>query len=59
MKNRELPSITVDIQKREDGTLDIWILHEGTSGSHYVPVTPAEIGKYVQDEVELLLEMGY
>ena len=55
----EFPSITVDVRRMEDGTLDVWVGHEGSSGLHYEHVTADDIGRLVKEEVDDLVEMGY
>ena len=54
-----MPIISVDVEHMEDGTYDVYISHEGSSGLHYQHVTAKEIGVLVEEEIETLNEMGY
>ena len=58
-ENMELPTITVDVKHMSDGKFDVWIEHEGSSGSHYEHVTSTDIGRLVKEEVDDIVENGY
>ena len=51
----DLPSITVELEKNENGTLNVWIGKENSTGLHYDNVTPEQIGKMVEEEIKDIL----
>ncbi|MBQ6855547.1 MAG: hypothetical protein IJO13_00415 [Lachnospiraceae bacterium] len=53
---KTLANISVDIEINEQGEYDVWISTEGSSGAHYVGLTPDQIGKNVADLIECLRE---
>ena len=52
----DLPSITVELEKNENGTLNVWIEKENSTGFHYDNVTPEQIGKIVEEEIKDILQ---
>lgn len=52
----QLTNISVDIMSNHDGTYDVYISTECSSGSHYPCITAAEIGDNVADLVDTLEE---
>ena len=52
----KLGNFTVDVDVQENGLYDVWIAHEGDSGSHYKDVTSDRIGELVADEIECVKE---
>lgn len=52
----DLGSFTVDVKLLSNGKFDVWIAHDGSSGSHYTDVTADQIGEYVADDVECIAE---
>ncbi len=57
-KNIDLGSFSVDVELQENGKFDVWISHEGSSGTHYRDITADKIGDLVADEIECIAE-GY
>ena len=55
-KNKNLGSFTVDVEVMPDGSLDVWIAHEGSSGEHYIGVSEDEVGEYVAELIECVKE---
>lgn len=53
------PSITVDLEVNEDGTLNVWVARESSTGLHYYNVTPKKIGELVENEIEDILKGEY
>lgn len=51
-----LSSINIDIDVLPDGKLDAWIATEGSSGAHYVGITPKNVADNVQDLIECMME---
>lgn len=51
-----LGTFTIDVEVQENGLYDVWIAHEGDSGSHYKDVTSDRIGELVADEIECVKE---
>ena len=51
-----LGCISVDVQRLSDGTFDVWISTESSSGSHYESVSADDVGTYVADLIESLAE---
>jgi hypothetical protein len=56
MKSIEMGTFTVDVNYQENGKFDVYIAHEGNSGSHYTDVTADRIGELVAEEVECIAE---
>ncbi len=56
MENKQLCSISVDVQIQPDGKYDVWIAEDGSSGAHYTVATADEIGKRVADMVQCFAE---
>ena len=56
MKNIDIGSFTVDVEIQPDGKFDVYIAHEGSSGSHYTDVTAEQIGYLVADDIECIAE---
>ena len=54
-----LPSITVDVEHMDDGTFDVWIEHEGSSGRQYEHITADDISRLVKEEVDDIVENRY
>lgn len=54
MKN--LGTFSVDVEMQENGKFDVWIAHEGSSGSHYTDVDADRIGQLLADEVDCIAE---
>ena len=50
------PSITIDLEVNEDGTLNVWVARESSTDSHYYNVTPQKIGKLVENKIEDILK---
>lgn len=50
------PSITVDLEVNEDGTLNVWVARESSTGLHYYNVTSKKIGELVENEIEDILK---
>lgn len=48
---KDLGTFTVDVQMQEDGKLDVYIAHEGSSGSHYRNVDADRIGELMKEEI--------
>lgn len=46
------PSITVDLEINKDGTLNVWVARESSTGLHYYNVTPKKIGELVENKIE-------
>lgn len=53
---KDLGSFTIDVQLQEDGKFDVWIAHEGNSGSHYKDIDVDRIGALVADEIDCIAE---
>lgn len=54
--SEQLNTISVDIRTNHDGTYDVYISTEGSSGSHYPCIRAEEIGDNVTDLVDALEE---
>ncbi len=57
MEKKNLGVFEVDVEYcPEDKKLDVYISHEGNSGSHYEHVDANKVGKLVADEIESIAE---
>ena len=54
--NVNLGTFDVDVQLMSDGTFDVYISHEGSSGEHYKHVTADRIGQLLADDIECIAE---
>ena len=54
----DIGTFSVDVQLQEDGKFDVYIAHEGSSGSHYFDVSADDIGRLVAEDIECFAE-GY
>ena len=45
-------NLEVNLEVNEDGTLNVWIARESSTGLHYYNVTPKKIGELVENEIE-------
>ncbi len=50
------PSITIDLEVNEDGTLNVWVARKSSTGSHYYNITPKKIGELAENEIEEILK---
>ncbi len=55
-KNIDLGTFTVDVQLQLDGTFDVYIAHEGSSGEHYKDINADKIGEFVAGDIECIAE---
>ena len=46
----------VDVEMMDTGKFNVYIAHEGNSGSHYENVTANKIGDLVADDIECIAE---
>lgn len=51
-----LRTFTIDVQLQENGKFDVWISHDGNSGSHYQDVNANWIGSLVADDIDAFAE---
>ena len=56
MGNISLGTFDVDVSLLSDGTFDVYLSHEGSSGEHYEHVSADRIGELVADDVECIAE---
>lgn len=54
----DMGTFTVDVSLQQNGKFDVYIAHEGNSGTHYTDVSADQIGSLVAEEIECLAE-GY
>ena len=54
--NIDIGSFDVDVQLMEDGTFDVYLSHEGSSGEHYEHVSPDRIGELLAGDIEAVAE---
>lgn len=54
----DMGTFSVDVKLQKNGKYDVYIAHEGSSGSHYTDVTADKIGELVAEDIECLAE-GY
>ena len=54
--NISLGTFDVDVNLLSDGTFDLYLSHEGSSGEHYEHITADRIGELVADDVECIAE---
>ena len=52
----DLGTFEVEVQVQDNGVLDIYISHDGNSGSHYTDVTPDKAGEYLADDIDCFME---
>ena len=52
----DMGTFTVDVNMQPNRKFDVYIAHEGSSGSHYTDVTADKIGELVAEEIECLAE---
>lgn len=52
MKITDLGTFTVDVQLQDNSLYDVYIAHEGSSGSHYTDVNADRIGQLLADDIE-------
>ena len=52
-----LGTFEVDVDIQDNGLLDIYISHSGSSGSHYTDVTPDEVGEHLADNIDDIMEV--
>ena len=57
-KDIDLGAFSVEVILQENGKYDVWIAHEGSSGSHYKDVTADQIGEHLVGDIEAFAE-GY
>ena len=50
--NTSIGTFSVDVQIMADGTYDVYLAHEGSSGEHYTRVTAERIGELVSDLID-------
>ncbi len=50
-----LSSITIDLEKNKNGTLNVWITKGNSSGLNYNEVTPEKIGRIIENEIKEIL----
>ena len=55
-KGIPIGTISVDVELLSDGSYDVWISTEGSSGAHYTGISADTIGNNVADLVESLAE---
>lgn len=55
-RTTDLGTFSVDVKLQDDGKYDVYIAHEGSSGSHYTDVTADRIGDLIAEEVECVAE---
>lgn len=55
-KSVDLGTFSVDVILQPNGKYDIWIAHEGSSGSHYKDISADKIGEYLAGEIESIAE---
>ena len=53
---RTLGTLSIDVTVLPDGTLDVWMSHEGCSGEHYTGVTAEYVGKLVEEDIKSTAE---
>lgn len=53
---RSLGTLSIDIEMLPDGTLDMWMSHEGSSGEHYTGITAEYAGKLVEEDIKCTAE---
>lgn len=53
---RALGTLSIDVTILPDGTLDVWMSHEGCSGEHYTGVTAEYVGKLVEEDIKSTAE---
>ena len=49
---------SVDVEKQENGLLDVYIESEGSSGLHYKDVTAEKIGVLLAEEIKNIDDEG-
>lgn len=49
-------SINVDVIVQGDGSLDVFIAEESSSGSHYNKVKSEDVGRFVEEEIKNLMD---
>ena len=47
----DLGTFSIDVKKQKNGLYDVFFGHEGSSGEHYVDMTPEIIGHYLADDI--------
>ena len=55
-KGISLGTISVDVELLSDGSYDVWISTEGSSGAHYRGISPSDVGSNVADLIECIAE---
>lgn len=55
-QGKALGTLSIDINVLPDGTLDVWMSHEGCSGEHYTGVTAEYVGKLVEEDIKSTAE---
>ncbi len=56
MEQIDLGTFSVDVKLQDNGKFDVYIAHEGSSGTHYTDVSADEIGEYVAEDIECIAE---
>ena len=54
--NIVLSPISIDLEICPDNTLDVYLATEGSSGTHYVGLSAADVATHVQDLIECMAE---
>ena len=55
-ENIQLTTIDVDVQILPDNTLDLYLSTAGSSGEHYVGITPEQVGDHVAGLIDCLAD---
>lgn len=52
MENTKIGNFEVDVELMADGTFDVYLSHDGSSGEHYEHVSADRIGSLLADDIE-------
>lgn len=47
----KLGTFSIDVELQPDGRYDVFIGREGSSGEHYLNLTPEDVGKIIADDI--------
>ncbi len=56
LKEIDLGTFEADVKFLENGSYDVWLSHEGSSGSHYTDVSADRIGELLAGDIECFAE---
>lgn len=54
----QLGNFSVDVEIQQNGKLDVWMAHEGSSGAHYTDVSADEVGQMLAEMIECYIDLA-